>query len=650
MLKVFRDNLKYLSWVLWLVIVVFVLFVFVDFGATVPTGSTIPTDAAATVGDIDVTYGEFERSYRQAEDTYRQIYGDQFNRELAQQMGLPLQVLDSLVADKILLQEADRMGLRVTDEEVRQAILEFPAFQAPTGGFVGEERYRQTLRSSGYTVDSFEHMIRTQLLGQMVRDVLSANLFVSDEDVLASYKDQIEQAKIRFVQLPSSSMASEVIASPEEIEAYFDEHKEELRIPERRVVDYLLLDQNALRDTLELSDDELFEYYEANPEEFTQEEQIRARHILLQVGGDRTEQQAEEQMLAIRDRLEAGEDFATVATELSDDPGSKAQGGDLGFFGRGQMIGEFEEAAFSAVPGEVVGPVKTNFGYHLIQVEERRDAGRSSFAEAQEQIRSRLLNQRSQDLAESTATELAERIDKEVLTTQEALQQLADTETGVTFLTTPAFGREDNVPGIGRGTGFSLTAFELEQDEISEPVRAAAGWVILRVAEVQEPRIPTLDEVRDDVASSVRQDKQMQLATARMAETRQKLDDGSSLDEVAEELELVVRESGQFGRGGSIAGLGNNPEVASAALALEVGDFAGPLRHENQVLLFEVLERQRFDPQEFETQRQETREAVRSERLNQLLASLVTQRRDEMGVTYDEQLLRNFELVPGIEG
>ena len=650
MLKVFRDNLKYLSWVLWLVIVVFVLFVFVDFGATVPTGSTIPTAAAASVGDIDVTYGEFERSYRQAEDTYRQIYGDQFNRELAQQMGLPLQVLDSLVADKILLQEADRMGLRVTDEEVRQAILEFPAFQATTGGFIGEESYRQTLRSSGYTVDSFEQMIRTQLLGQMVRDVLSANLFVSDEDVLASYKDQIEQAKIRFVQLPSSSMASEVIASPEEIEAYFDEHKEELRIPERRVVDYLLLDQNALRDTIELSDDELFEYYEANPEEFTQEEQVRARHILLQVGGDRTEQQAEEQMLAIRDRLEAGEDFATVATELSDDPGSKAQGGDLGFFGRGQMIGEFEEAAFSAVPGEVVGPVKTNFGYHLIQVEERRDAGRSSFAEAQEQIRSLLLNQRSQDLAESTATELAERIDKEVLTTPEALQQLADTETGVTFLTTPAFGREDNVPGIGRGTGFSLTAFELVQDEISEPVRAAAGWVILRMAEVQEPRIPTLDEVRDDVGSSVRQDKQMQLATARMVEARQKLDDGSSLDEVAEELELVVRESGQFGRGGSVAGLGNNPEVASAALALKVGDFAGPLRHENQVLLFEVLERQRFDPQEFETQRQETRETVRSERLNQLLASLVTQRRDEMGVTYDDQLLKDFELVPGIEG
>ena len=355
-------------------------------------------------------------------------------------------------------------------------------------------------------------------------------------------------------------------------------------------------------------------------------------------------------MSAIRGRLEAGEDFAALATELSDDPGSKTQGGDLGFFGRGQMIAEFEEAAFNAQPGEVVGPVKTNFGYHLIRVEERRDAGRTSFTDAQEQIRSRLLAQRAQDLAESKATELAERIDKEGLTTREALQLLADTETGVTFLTTPAFSLEDNVPGIGRGTGFSAVAFELDQDEVSEPLRATAGWTILRLAEIREPRIPALDDVRDEVASTVRQEKQMRLATERMVEARQRLDAGGSLDEVAEELGLTVRESGQFGRGGSVAGLGNNPEVASAALALDIGDFAGPLTHENQALLFEVVERQRFDPQEFEAQKEQAREAVRSEKLNRLLASLVTQRRDELGVTYDEQLLQNFNLVPGIEG
>jgi peptidyl-prolyl cis-trans isomerase D len=190
----------------------------------------------------------------------------------------------------------------------------------------------------------------------------------------------------------------------------------------------------------------------------------------------------------------------------------------------------------------------------------------------------------------------------------------------------------------------------LEAAEVSEPVRAAAGWAVLRLAEIQQPRLSELDEVRDEVGSAVRQEKQMRLATERMVVARQQLDSGSSLDEVATELGLAVRESGQFGRGGSIAGLGNNPEATSAALALDVGGFAGPLTHQNQVLLLEVVERQRFDPQEFEAQKEEAREGVRSEKLNQLLASLVAQRRQEIGVTFDDQLLRNFNLIPGIEG
>jgi parvulin-like peptidyl-prolyl isomerase len=148
----------------------------------------------------------------------------------------------------------------------------------------------------------------------------------------------------------------------------------------------------------------------------------------------------------------------------------------------------------------------------------------------------------------------------------------------------------------------------------------------------------------------LRQEKQMQLATERLTEARQRLEGGSSLDELAAELELAVRESGQFGRGGPITGLGSNPEVAAAALALEVGEFGGPLPNQNQVLLFEVVERQHFDPQQFEAQKDEAREDLRSRRLNQLLASLVAQRREELSVTYDPQLLRNFELVPGIEG
>ena len=132
MLKVLRDNLKYLSWVLWLVIAVFILFVFVDFGGFSVPGGTPASDAAVTVGDQRISYGDFERAYRQTEDTYRQLYGDQFSGETARQLGLPMQVLNGLIADRILLAEAGRMGLSITDSELRSEILGFPAFLPET--------------------------------------------------------------------------------------------------------------------------------------------------------------------------------------------------------------------------------------------------------------------------------------------------------------------------------------------------------------------------------------------------------------------------------------------------------------------------------------------------------------------------------------
>ncbi len=381
MLKTFRDNLKYLSWIIWIVIAVFILFIFVDFGS-INLGDTVASDAAASVGNLQVSYAEFERSYRQTEDYYRQSYGEQFNRELAQQIGLPMQVMDQLVAEKIILDEADRMGLRVTDDELVRYISEIPAFQFSDGRFVGKDRYSQILQSNGFTVEQFEEGARSDLLTQKVSTVLSENVFVSDEEVVDDYKKRTETASIRYIRLPSDRLREEIVLSDEEIAEFFSQNQEDFQVPERRVVDYLLVDPDALRSTIELTDGDISAYYEDNPDAFTRDEQVRARHILLQINPDRTAEQADEQMLEIGQRLDAGEDFAALAQELSDDPGSKTKGGDLGFFSRGQMIPEFETAAFDAQPGELVGPVKTSFGYHLIEVLEKQPAGKQSLEEA----------------------------------------------------------------------------------------------------------------------------------------------------------------------------------------------------------------------------------------------------------------------------
>ena len=645
MLKVFRDNLKYLSWVLWLVILVFVLFVFVDFGGTVPGGPSATADAAATVGKYKVSYAEFESTYRRTEDFYRQAYGEQFDRELAQRMGLPLQVIDNLIADKILLSEADRMGLKVTDEEVAETIGEMSSFKLPDGGFVGEERYKEILRANRMTVDQFEQSVRSDLLNQKVRAVLSDNIYVSEEDVIESYRNRVEAASIRYLRLPVDTLVSEVALLDPELQGYFSTHQEDFKFPERRIVDYLLLNPDELRSTVEVSDEDVRIYYEDNSDEFSQEEQVKARHILLSVDADRSADEARLVLEEARTRVEAGEDFATLAAELSDDPGSKDRGGDLGFFGRGQMIAEFEEASFAAQPGDLVGPVETSFGVHLIQVEEKRAAGTRALDEVAEQIRGRLTTERSEELAAAQITGLAERIREEDLPGVEGLRQLAESETGVTFHTTPPFSADENVPGIGRATSFSIKAFELESDAVSEPLQVARGWVILRLSKVQEPRIPEFDEVRDAVETAATDERLFELAKEKIAGVRAAVAAGATLEEAGSALELSVNESTEFRRGGTIQGIGASQRIVSSALDMEVGAIDGPVVNNRDVILFEVTDRVLYDPAEFENEKLEARETLRAERVNQILSSLITQRREQMGVKYDPQLLENFELA-----
>ena len=607
--------------------------------------TTALTAAAAPVGTHKVTYAEFENTYRRTEDFYRQAYGDQFNRELAQRMGLPLQVIDGLIADKILLAEADRMGLRVTDEEVAEAISEMSTFKMPDGGFVGQDRYKEILRSNRLTVDQFESSVRTDLLNQKVRTVLTDTLYVSDQEVLDSYKKQIESASIRYVRLPVDTLRNEIELSDAAVEAYFASHQEDFEFPERRVVDYLLLNPDELRSAVEVTDADVRIYYDDNAEEFTQEEQVKARHILLSINAERTSQQAESMLQEARARIASGEDFAALAAEMSDDPGSKDRGGDLGFFGRGQMIGEFEEAAFNAEPGDLVGPIETSFGMHLILVEEKQPAGVRGLDEVAEQIRSRLTTERSEELAATRIQELAGQISDDKIADTEALKALAEAQTGVTFHTSPAFSTDDNVPGIGRGTVFTNAAFGLEEKRFSDPIQVARGWVILRVAEVQEPRIPELSEVREEVESALSDNLLFDLGKEKLAASRTAIEGGTTLDDAASAINLTVAESTDLRRGGTVQGLGASPQIITAALESEVGAIGGPLIHNRDVVLFEVTDRKRYDPAEFEKAAVETRETLRAERLNQMLSSLIDQRREEMGVRYDPQLLENFDLA-----
>lgn len=647
MLKAFRDNLKYLSWVLWVVIAAFVGFMFVTPGNS-PTGPIDPGDAAASLGDQKITYPQFQRAYESQEAYLRQTYGEGFTSETARQMGLPLQVINDLIANRILNLEAQRIGLKVADSEVQEQILEQVAFKDEDGQFVGEERYRGILRRAGYTPDSFESAIRGEMLTEKLQTVLSDSVYVADAEIERAYRDQVERAEIRYLQLPFARFAGQVSADQAALESYFAERQEEFRLPEKRRVGFLLVDPLALEPLVTVGEEEIAAFYEDNREDFTQEERVRARHILLRVEDESQDSAVQDRLVAIRSRIEAGEDFAALASEFSDDPGSKTSGGDLGLFGRGDMVGAFEDAAFGSDPGQLVGPIRTNFGYHLIEVLEKQAGGTRSLEQARDQIYSSLAVERAARLAATKAADLAAMARRDKPADAAAFEALTATEQAVEFQSLEPFGRDDVVPGIGRATAFSSAAFALEIGETSEAVQVTDGWAVLRLDEVVPPRLPELSEVRREVESAVLTQAQRLAAESRLEEARQSLAGGAGMDDVATELDLKVQESGEFGGDGRITALGSQPALAAAALALDTGEFGGPVVVGNNLILFEVSDRQRFDAQQFAAAKEETRSGLERQRLQLMLSSLIERRREEMGVALDPGWVQNFQAPTGV--
>ena len=644
MLKILRDNLKYLSWILWLVIGIFIAFVFVDFGGGL-SGGTGGRAAAATVGDREVTYREFEREYRRLENQYRQAFGEQFTPELANQMKLPLQALERLVDEKLLLGEAERLGLAASDREVQEAILEIPGLKDAAGNFVGHDTYERFLRMNGLNSREFEDSVREELMIGKLQAIVSASVDISDGAVEKSYRDQAERAAIRFLQLPASRFQAEIgQLGAADLQTYFAAHREELRLPEQRIIDYLLVDTVKLRAQMTIEPGDLDRYYREHSADFATPEQVRARHILLKVDDKRSAIQAERELANLRQRLDQGADFAQLAAELSEDPASKARGGDLGYFARGRMIKEFEEAAFGAAPNTIVGPVRTSFGFHLIQVLDKRAGGERPYAEVEAQVRAKLSSERAESEAERRAAELLARIEKEKLTSGEQWKALADGDV-VQFLSTPAFGKDDVVPGVGRGTAFASSAFALEPGKASPAVKTPRGMAILRVQEIKAPRLPELADVEAKVRAAVSRERMIDRAMAELARARAEIAAGKTLDQIAQSFGLEARASGEFGVNGPVSGLGAVPEVTQAAMKLAQGELGGPVRTPSGAVLFEVTERRSFDPAAFAAEKEATRASLERSEVNRLLGSLLDQKKREEKVNYDRPLLDQFGLL-----
>jgi peptidyl-prolyl cis-trans isomerase D len=643
MLKVLRENVKYLSWILWVIIALFVLFIFADFGAGLGGGGgrTDPMSWAAKVGGDTISRIEYQRSYKIMENQYRRQLADQYTPELAKQLQLPMRALDKAITDRILVREAERIGLKVTDNEVREAILSEAAFHDEQGQFIGADKYAQVLQANGYSVTTFEDEMRQDLLKQKLASALRADLYVSDAEIEKTYRDQVERAKIRYIEVPKSRF-NDVTVPPSEVAAYFQQHRQEYRLPEQREGAYLLVEGSGLLSQVKLTDTDLQNYYQAHQDEWKQDEQVHASHILLLVNDKRTDAQARQQMEEIKKRIDNGEDFAAVARQVSEDPGSKANGGDLGFFARGRMVKEFENAAFSATPGKLVGPIKTPFGYHLLKVAGRRAAGVQPFAEVKEQIRARLGFEWARKLAETRAKELARRLAAEKPKSAAALQALAKDGPGVTFTATGKFSPQDPVPGLGLVQQFNAAVFAAKAGDVTGAVEIPRGWAIAYVQAVYPAHLAELAEVEPKVRQTLLTRKQQEKAVEVLNQARQQIQHGKTFDQVAAELAVPVKDTPEFGGNGSIPGIGPSPQLTKLALTLPTGQVGGPVADSRGALLFLVTDRKSWEPAKFAAAKEQTRQTLQQQKLSSILGALLERRKRELGVDYNRKLLESL--------
>ncbi|KAA0252045.1 MAG: hypothetical protein EDX89_20135 [Acidobacteria bacterium] len=643
MLKTFRENFKQLKWVLWIVIAIFVVFVFVDWGMGT-AGAGRDTDLAAQVGSHRITVGEFQREYRDTEDRYRQLYGPSFSPELVKALDLPKTVLENLISRQLFHVEAARLGLGVTDEELKARILGMKDSQGrplflKDGAFVGEQAYRRVLASIRVTAAEFEQQTREQLLLEKLNRYLTETVFVSDEELRDDFAARTVKAKMSYVLLPAAPGTAPTV-SDAEAEAYFRENPGAYLQPEKRKAKYLLVETAKVRQTVTVTDAEVANEYNSNLDAYKKKEEVKARHVLYKTDGTpASEAAARAKAEAAKKKLDAGADFAALAKAESEDTGSKASGGDLGFFERGRMVKEFEDAAFSAEPNAIVGPVKSAFGFHVIQVLEKRSERIQPLFDVAAAIKARLQDERAADETKRMARDVADRLAREGGKPSDD-QLRAMTGPLVTFNETEFVGKSDAPAGIGFNPAFSQALFSLSLNEVSDPVSTARGEAIVKLVDVKKPGMPAFADVKARVTGDLVKKKQ---DDATLSALRAAMTPGATLESVAAAVGAKVETADSFGKNGPVGTLGSPKALLDAAFAAEPGAVKGPLLVPDRgAVAFQLLEKTAFDQAAFEAQREEIRDRLKNQKSGRLLQAMVARKRAETKITVNKELLARF--------
>jgi peptidyl-prolyl cis-trans isomerase D len=518
------------------------------------------------------------------------------------------QILSQLVYTKEVQYEAARLGIKVTDEEIADRVKQYLPTAFNGGNPVGMDQYAQQVQQRfGMAVPAFEEQIRQILLDEKFRRLVTDGISASPAELQEQYRYQNEKVKLDYALIKPEDLEAKITPDEPEIKAAYEKRKSQYQIPEKRVVEYGLVDLNKLRQSVQISDDDLKARYQRDIQQYEVPSRVHVEHILFMTVGkpDAEVDEIKKKAQDVLNQVKKGAKFEDLAKKNSEDPGTKDKGGDLGWIVQGQTVPEFEKVAFSLQPGSVSDLVKTQYGFHIIKVLEKETAHTKPFDEVKDSIRAPLMLTKADDEASKIADQLAAAIRKSNRT---PLPDLAR-DFHLELAQTRAVAATDPLIELGNSTEAKDTIFRLREGEVSQPIRTDRGYVVLSLKQVIPSHQASLDEVRDKIVASLKQEKAQELARQKADELAKRIKSGEKFDVAAKALGLDPKTSDEFSRAGSIAGVASGKQL-STAFNRKVGDVSAPQNIGSNWLVYRVEAKTEPNPADFEKQKKDLLEQV----------------------------------------
>lgn len=558
----------------------------------------------AEVNGQFITVKDFHQSYQNLLALYRNRYKNQLTHEMIRALGLKQQALNELIDNILLYQEGLRMNFHVSPEELRRSIQSSPLFQVD--GKFNRGMYLRLLSLNRMEPEDFEQMQEQRLLIDKVRNlVLQSTGIVSEDEAREAYLMENERINLEFIRVETKDFLEKSKPTPAEVDEYFSGHRESFRIPERVNLHYMVYRPKDFRDKVDISQEEIKIYYETNIDDFVVQKQVKARHILIEVPPDADPgkiEQARKKAEEILAKAKQGDDFASLAEKYSEGPTAK-KGGDLGYFPRGRMVKEFEDAAFSLQAGEISSLVRTRFGFHIIKVEDVREERTRGLDEVRTSIESTLRDQKARDLAERNAEEALYTLYK-----GKEMREVAE-ESHVSVKETGFFSRGEKIKEIPSNDEMTSVVFSLKAGDVSPVMEISKDLYIFQLVEKQQPRLPELEEVKDKVEKELREKKAREQAESAAEELLAELKGGKPMNEAASDKGFKVEETGFFKKGTNYLpkiGLAEGAVDVIASLSTEHPYPDRPLEVGTGWVLPRLKELQRPDLKKYESEDRET--------------------------------------------